>query len=280
VIFDAHCHAWQSWPYKPAVPDPTRGSVENLLWEMDRTGVDRAVLVCAAIGANPDNNPYASEAAAKSEGRLMAFIDVDSRWQPTHHRPGAAERLHKLVERFRPRGITHYMREDADASWLTSADGLAFLRAAQSHGLVLSLACGPHQLAAIMQSAAQVPDLPIVMHHLIRIGAGDTTVLVKARESAKLPNLHVKLSGFGYGVVEGWDFPLSSIRPVIEALHGAFGPERLLWGSDWPVSMRFMTHRQSLEILRRHCPFIGEAEMRLILGDNLERLLARARADA
>jgi len=64
------------------------------------------------------------------------------------------------------------------------------------------------------------------------------------------------------------------MRPIVEALYTGFGAQRLLWGSDWPVSTRYLTYRQTLEILRSHCPFILEPELRLILGGNMERLLA------
>ena len=50
MIVDSHCHAWRRWPYQPPVPDPeSRGLVEQLLWEMDRHGVDRAAVVDAAL---------------------------------------------------------------------------------------------------------------------------------------------------------------------------------------------------------------------------------------
>jgi len=274
VIVDAHCHIWKRWPYEPRVPDPGRGAVKNLLWEMDQAGVDRAVLICAAIGGNDDNNLYASEAASRSGGRLTAFVDVDSRWLASHQTHGAAERLSRLVERFAPSGLTHYMHEDADASWLNSPDGLDFLREAQTRRLLLSLACGPAQIAEIAKAAARVPDLPILLHHMLRLRAGDEEALGKALAGAALPNLHVKLSGFGYGVEHGWDFPIAAMRPIVEALYTGFGAQRLLWGSDWPVSTRYLTYRQTLEILRSHCPFILEPELRLILGGNMERLLA------
>ena len=50
MIVDSHCHAWRTWPYQPPVPDPEgRGTVEQLLFEMDGAGVDRAAVVCARI---------------------------------------------------------------------------------------------------------------------------------------------------------------------------------------------------------------------------------------
>ena len=50
MIYDAHCHAWEVWPHLPAVPDSeTRGTMEQLIFEMDRNGVDKALIVCAEI---------------------------------------------------------------------------------------------------------------------------------------------------------------------------------------------------------------------------------------
>ena len=77
MLIDSHTHAWDYWPYEPPVPDPeSRGRVEQLLWEMDRHGVDRAVLVCARIEHNPENNDYAAECvrrAGLSPGQLDAI---------------------------------------------------------------------------------------------------------------------------------------------------------------------------------------------------------------
>jgi predicted TIM-barrel fold metal-dependent hydrolase len=274
MIVDAHCHVWRRWPYRPDVPDPARGNVAALLWEMDRTGVDRAVLICASIGGNDDNAAYAVDAAAQSGGRLAAFIDVDCRWHGTHQCPGAAERLHTSLGRFGPRGITHYMDEDGDASWLCSPDGLAFLKMAETHRLVLSLACGPAQMPQVCAAAASVPGLPILLHHCVRVRAGDTAGLEQVLAAASTPNLIVKLSGFGYGVDDGWDFPLPGMRAVVAALYAAYGADRLVWGSDWPVSTRYMTHRQTLELVRRHCTFITPPDLDAILGGTMAKLLA------
>ncbi len=83
MILDAHCHTWARWPYQPAVPDPdSRGAAANLVWEMDRAGVERAVIICAAIGENADNNDYAAAQAGRFDGRLVPFADIDSRWAP------------------------------------------------------------------------------------------------------------------------------------------------------------------------------------------------------
>ena len=88
-------------PYEPPVPDPeTRPAVEQLLFEMDRCGVDEAVLVTARIDHNPDNNDYVPECVRRYPERLYQFADVDCMWTPTYHTPGAANRLANAVRTY------------------------------------------------------------------------------------------------------------------------------------------------------------------------------------
>ena len=69
MIIDSHCHAWTTWPYDTTVPDPQhRGTIEQLLFEMDKEGVDRAVLICARIDHNPANNEYIARGVAALAG--------------------------------------------------------------------------------------------------------------------------------------------------------------------------------------------------------------------
>lgn len=280
MIIDAHSHAWERWPYSPEVPDPaTRGRAEELLWEMEANAVAKAILICAAIGGNTDNNRYATAMAERSGGRLLAFVDVDSRWLPTHHTPGAAGRLRHAIATYRPLGITHYLHEDADPGWLVGADGKAFLAAASDAGVILSLACGPSQMPVVCEAARRFPELPILLHHLVRVRAGSaqsSTQLEAVLAGARCPNLHVKVSGFGYGVDDGWDYPCAPMLPIVRAIAGAYGPGRLVWGSDHPVSRRYMTYRQTLEIVRRHCDFLSADDCAAVLGGTMARLLDEA----
>ena len=278
MIIDAHCHAWQHWPYQPAVPDThTRASTQQLLWEMDQAGVARAVLIAADIDHNPDNNGYTAACAQASSGRLLAFPALDCRWQATHHSPGADARLRAVARQFNPAGFTHYLHEDRDPAWLLSPDGLAFFAAADDLQLIVSLACGARQMPTVCALAARFPGTPFLIHHLgrVKVEPFDEDGLQALLHAALTPNIHVKLSGFGYALFDGWNFPCRPTQPLVKALYEQFGASRLCWGSDYPVSQRYMTYRQTLEIVRSHCRFIPDAEMRQVLGGTLQSLLER-----
>ena len=155
TVIDAHCHAWEYWPYQPPVPDPeSRGRIEQLLFEMDQNRVDRAVVICAGIDYNPRNNDYIAAQVKRWPNRLVQFADIDSRWLATHHTRGAAERLTEAAERWNLKGFTHYLKRDTE--WFGSDEGIAFFETAARLGLIASLALGPEWQPAL-RTLARVP---------------------------------------------------------------------------------------------------------------------------
>jgi L-fuconolactonase len=281
MIVDSHCHAWRTWPYQPPVPDPeSRGTVEQLLFEMDGAGVDRAAVVCARIDHNPDDNDYVAAAAGRFPERLYMLADVDCSWTETYHTPGAAGRLTQTAERYPLAGFTHYIRGDDDGSWFLSDEGLAFFRVAEERRLLVSLAMPARLQPALRPLAERFPTVPFLIHHMGGPKATEPPPYPLLREilaSAARPNIRIKLSGFHYAAPVAWEYPYPDCAWLVRALYEHFGPERLHWGSDYPVVRRAMTYRQSLEAVRTHCPFIPPEHKARILGDSLADLFAALR---
>jgi predicted TIM-barrel fold metal-dependent hydrolase len=275
MIIDSHCHAWRHWPYRPPIPDDGRGAVERLLWEMDQNGVDQAVLICARLDRNADNHEYVAEAVSRHPTRLLQFADIDCRWSPDYHRPGAADRLCALADRLPIWGVTHYVEPENDG-WFRTAEGMAFFRAVAQRNLLVSLAASPAWQDDIRAVAADLPTLPILCHHLAGVGewaAGREGALRLVLPSAELPNILVKVSGFYYGAERPWEYPHHDAIQMTKALYEAFGAHRLCWGSDYPVLGRAMTYRQALEAFRTHCSFVRPADREAILGGTLAEVL-------
>jgi predicted TIM-barrel fold metal-dependent hydrolase len=90
-----------------------------------------------------------------------------------------------------------------------------------------------------------------------------------------VPSIYVKVAGLHYCSARGWDYPWHDVLSLLARIVEAFGPNRLCWGSDFPAGTRFCTYRQSLEAIRAHCDFLDRQELRLMLGENLQALLAR-----
>ena len=283
MIIESHCHAWTYWPYQPPVPDPdSRGRIEQLLFAMDQSGVDRAMIVCARIDHNPDNNEYIADQVRRFPDRLTMVADVDCFWWPTHNTPGAAARLADTADRLPIVGFTYYLDGAEDGAWMVTPDGMDFFRTAAERNLIASISCAPHHHRYLRQVAAAFPSLPILVHHMGMVKAHERWPhpnLQEVLKSAQLPNMVLKLSGFAYAATVKWDFPYSETLWLVRVLYEHFGPHRMCWGSDYPVVRQFMSYRHSLEAFRTHCTFVSEEDKAWILGKSLDRLLAeRVRA--
>jgi predicted TIM-barrel fold metal-dependent hydrolase len=282
MIVDSHCHAWTTWPYDTSVPDPGhRGTIERLLFEMDREGVDRAVLICARIDHNPANNEYVFEASRRWPDRVVQFPDIDSGWSPEYHTAGATDRLRAAIERWGIAGFTHYVNE-ANDGWLTSDEGMAFFGLAAEADLIASIAATGAWMADIRAVAAAFPTLPILLHHQgqARVTDGlDSADLREVLACAELPNIGVKASGFYYGSAAMAEYPYADQRGLFARIVEAFGPRRLTWGSDYPVcSWVACTFRQSLDVVRVHCADLLSAEdLAWVMGDTMDTLLRTRR---
>jgi predicted TIM-barrel fold metal-dependent hydrolase len=282
VIVDSHCHAWTTWPYDTSVPDPaSRGTIEQLLFEMDKHGVDRSVLICARIDHNPRNNEYVAEAAARHPDRIVQFPDIDSAWSPEYHTPGAVDRLRSAVDRWGISGFTHYLGGTNDG-WLVSDAGMAFFEAAAELDLVASIAGDGPWWADLRTVATAFPTLPILIHHqgMARAVDGpDSATLREVLACAAVPSIAVKASGFYYGSADAAEYPYPEQRDVFARIAEAFGPRRLAWGSDHPVSLWVAcTYRQTLDVVRVHCAeLLGADGLRWVMGDTMQTLLRTRR---
>lgn len=279
MIIDSHCHAWAVWPYQPAVPDQdTRARVEQLLHAMEINGVDQALIVCARIDHNPENNDYVADLIPRYAGRLHMAADVDCSWTDTYHAPGAADRLRAAAEQYPLKAFTHYLRPDDDASWFYSAEGIAFFKVAEEKKLIASIAGRPHHQPALRKIAERFPSIPFLCHHLAGVKVDDISGggLKEVLSSARLPNIYIKLSGFYYATAgPRWDFPYRDTWEIVRAEYEHFG-RRMCWGSDFPVVREHLTYRQALEAFRTHCDFVSHDDQEWILGGTLQRLLKQA----
>jgi L-fuconolactonase len=279
LVVDAHTHLWAHWPYQPEVPDPwTRGGVDNLLLELDGAGVDHAVVVAAEIPGAESNNDDVEAMVAAHPGRLSMLVDIDSTFGSDYHRPGAADRLRAVVDRYAPQGVSHYLGLDDDG-WLESGEGESFLAVAEAAGLVLNVAARPVWAAPIRQAARRHPELTILVNHLGLVmlhpgGLDDGLRLVLDDEP--LPNLLVKVSGWQYGTPSPWGYPYAARLDVVRRFAESWGPDRLVWGSDWPSILPHHTYRQAAQLLPEQAPFLSATDLDTVRGGTLARVLRLA----
>jgi L-fuconolactonase len=161
---------------------------------------------------------------------VVAWVDLE---QPAR----AEARLDELAAHGRVRGIRHLIHDEADPHWILRhavADGLGLV---EERDLVLELpAVWPRHLPDVPELAARYPTLRLVIDHLAKPPLdGPLDAWADAlRAAAECENVSAKFSGVDARVLE------SALEIALEA----FGPKRLIWGSDWPVSLLTTTYEK------------------------------------
>ena len=124
------------------------------------------------------------------------------------------------------------------------------------------------------------PELRLLISHLglpprcaVAPGPEAMAALLPVCALARFPNSYVKLSGFYALSDPGYDYPHRSAWPYVTELVAAFGPHRLLWGSDYSPSLEWVSFPQTLRLLEQ-IPDLDAAVLPLVVGENLLALLA------
>ncbi|WP_411144158.1 amidohydrolase family protein [Streptomyces sp. x-80] len=134
-------------------------------------------------------------------------------------------------------GVRHQVQDEPDPDWLTRPDVLRGLGAVAGAGLVYDLLVTPRELPAALAAVRALPELAFVLDHAAKpaVARGDWQPWAAGiADLARLPNVSCKLSGL---VTEAdWAaWRPRQLLPYARHVLDAFGPERVLFGSDWPV---------------------------------------------
>jgi L-fuconolactonase len=197
--------------------------------------------------------------------------------------PGVADDLAALSARpdaGRLAGIRHPVLMEADPEWLIRADVLRGLAAVGAAGLTYDVVVRPTQLAAAVQAATRLEDVVFVLDHL-----GNAQVQMEIDEKwlgsfcrfAALPNTVGKLSGIFAepppGRATDGDGPwVEHLRPYYGFAMDWFGPDRLMFGSDWPVSSLGVPYGNVVAAARKLTRDLSLAEQEAIFGGTARRV--------
>jgi L-fuconolactonase len=239
VIVDAHHHLWdparRDYPWLAGdvlAPIRKRYDVAALRSHTTAAGIQRTVLVQTVPDVDETVGFLAlADANRDLIGGVVGWVDLTA---------GTADSLARL--RNEPGGdllvgIRHQAQDEPDPEWLGRDDVVAGVRAVVDAGLVYDLLVLPHQLPSAISLVERVPAGRFVLDHAGKppVATGELEPWAGLlRRLAGFPDVAVKLSGL---VTEAdWQaWTAADIRPYAEVVLGAFGPDRVMFGSDWPV---------------------------------------------
>ncbi|MGW1721420.1 amidohydrolase family protein [Streptomyces sp. NPDC002306] len=264
MTVDAHHHVWdlsvrdQDWITGPELGPLRRNfTVADLEVETRAAGVDRTVLVQTVTVAEETPELLALAAGHELIAGVVGWTDLT--------RPDVADELARLREL--PggaylKGIRHQVQDEADPRWLLRPDVGRGLAAVAAAGLAYDLVVLPHQLPACAAAAARHEELTFVLDHLGKppvAADGREPWATAVRALAALPNTVCKLSGL---VTQArWrTWRTADLRPYADTVLDAFGPHRLMLGSDWPVCTLAATYAEVMATADELTAGLGAAE--------------------
>jgi L-fuconolactonase len=245
---DAHHHLWDvnhrehMWLDGPALTAIRRTfTVTDFVSEAAAAGFDHGVLVQVLPDVDETREFLAVAAQSEAVAGVVGWADLTA--------PDIADEVAAL--RAAPGGdllvgIRHLVQGEADPRWLCRADVRRGLKAIGDAGLCYDLLTLPHQLPAAIETVRALPEVTFVLDHLSKppIASGELEPWASSlRELAAAPNVFCKLSGMVTEAdLSSWT--VETLRPYAEVALDAFGPSRIMFGSDWPVCLLAATYSQ------------------------------------
>jgi len=276
---DAHHHVWdlgvrpQSWLDPPEMAPIRRTFTVDVLRPVAHAaGMDATVLVQTVPSEDETSEFLAIADADPLVAAVTGWVDLTT--------PDVEDRIAGLLEApggHHLRAIRHGVQDEPDPSWLGRQDVRRGIRAVGAAGLAYELLVKPPQLPAALDVAQALPEVrfvldhcgkPSIADHLAGSGDGFRVWDDAIHQLAAAGNVVCKVSGL---VTEArWDsWSASDLAPYLDVVMLSFGPERAMFGSDWPVCLLATSYADWVETvelcfggLSRHelwCLFAGTA---------------------
>ena len=273
LTVDAHHHLWQlsrpfnyGWLDAPAHAPIRRdflpGDLEPLL---RAAGIDRTVVVQTQHDTRENHWALALAERHPFIGGVVGWVDLAS--------PDCERQLLEVKHHPRFVGVRHVTQDEPDDDFIVRDDVLRGLRVLEAHGVPFDLLFHVRHLRHAATLAGRLPDLPMVIDHLAKPHIKEHRTddwLADFRAAAHHETIFCKLSGM---VTEAdWgNWTADDLKPYVQVALDAFGPDRLMFGSDWPVCELAGSYAEVHGALNDALGPISESERASIFGGTAAR---------
>ncbi len=264
-IIDSHVHVWKADPRFPWAqgqkPPQKDATSETLLGLMKANGVERTVII-QVIHYRFDNSYLASVLKQyPKQFRGVARVNPED--------PAAPDHLTQLVEQgFR--GVRLSPNASAAGDWIRGPLMPPLWKRCNDLKVPMTILAPIVRMPDVGRLADQFPDLTIVIDHMADCPVDKPQELEKLIALKRHPKLFVKISHTWS--ISKQPYPWLDAQEHVKRLHGAFGPQRLMWGTDWPVSENHTTYDKTLAVVRDEMKFLNDEDKSWILGKSVERV--------
>lgn len=250
-------------------PLQRRFDTEMLAREARSAEMDATVVVQAV--SDEDETRALLDTAERSSGLVRGVVGwtdltlpgVDDRIGALWDEPGGQ----RLV------GLRHQVHDEADPEWLLRPQVQQSIGQLATLGLTFDLLVRPRELPAAVETVRRHQHVTFIVDHAAKPAIGEQgwqPWASRLEDMAREPNTLVKLSGL---VTEAsWrNWSIDHLLPYAEHVLAAFGPSRVMFGSDWPVCTLAATYREVVDIAARACSGLSASERNAVFGGTAVR---------
>ena len=266
-IIDPHVHIWKNDPRYPWAKETTNPPAEDatpemLLALMAANGVERTVLV-QVIHYRWDNS-YTADALKRYPDRFVGVCRVNPQ------DPAAPDHLSYWTEERGFHGVRLSPAGDASGDWFDGELVLPILRRAESLRVPLLVLTVPGRLPRLARLLERAPELDVVLDHMADPRLDHPEDLPPLLDLARYPRVHVKIS-HTWSISRG-GYPWRDTHELVKRVYQAYGAQRVMWATDWPVCLRHATYAQTLAVVRDEMDFIAPGDREWVLGKTALKL--------
>jgi predicted TIM-barrel fold metal-dependent hydrolase len=265
-IIDPHVHVWKhdpAFPFAEGANVPARDAApETLLDHMMVNRVSKTVII-QVIHYRFDNR-YLASVLKRYPDKFHGVARVD----PTD--PGNADHLAKLTaEGFR--GVRLSPAGNASGDWIRGPLMPPLWKRCHELKVPMTVLAPIGRMPDVAALLEKAPDLTTVIDHMADCPVDQPAELEKLIALKRYPNVFVKISHMWS--LSRQAYPWNDTHEHIKRLHAAFGPQRLMWATDWPiVENAKATYAQALTLVRDDLPFLNAEDKSWMLSKTIERV--------
>ena len=264
-MIDAHVHVWETNPEFPfaagAHPSPANATPEMLLALMQANGVARTVLI-QVIHYKWDNR-FLLHTLKKYPGRFQGVCRVNP------EDPAAPDELSRLTEAG-CRGVRLSPAGTAEGEWIRGPLMKPLWRRSAQLRVPMTILAPVTRLPDLLPLIEANPELDVVIDHMADCPVDRSDQLQLLLALARYPRVFVKISDLW--VVSKEPYPYADAQAMVGRLRDAFGAERLMWDTNWPVSLKQLPYARIVELYREHMTVFNRKEREQVLYKTVQRL--------
>ena len=263
---DSHHHFWKySAEEYPWIGDSMSVLRRDFLPEHLRAEI-------AAVGIDGVVSVQARQTLGETEWLLSIadrndFIKAVVGWVPLAE-PGVRDAVAKFAANPKLRAVRHVVQDEPDDRFILGADFNRGVSVLKDFGLVYDILIFERQLVPSIEFVDRHPQQVFVLDHIAKPRIGDNAIepwRANIRELARRPNVFCKVSGM---VTEAdWKtWSEEQLRPYFDVVLEAFGPRRLMFGTDWPVCLAASGYARWVDVVRKFASGISAEEQEWLFG--------------